>query len=197
MSPRVAPVYKIEVKARIVQAAIECFSEFGFSGTRMEEIAKRVGLGKGTIYLYFESKEDLFGAICEFYLDELKSHFSELLASNLDLVADADKIYDNSKKLGVNQHLMFLEIMLESVHNERLRKALHEHRLKVTQEVKEFLEKQGHLFQRKKDLNPGDLAIGFVALYDGISLNRIQGINDKANRSAWLAMVRAVMSGDD
>ena len=39
------------------------FAEKGFAGARMEEIARRAGLSKGTLYLYFETKEDMFRAV--------------------------------------------------------------------------------------------------------------------------------------
>ncbi len=48
--------------AELVAAAIELFVEKGFAATRLEEIAARAGVSKGTVYLYFSSKEDLFKA---------------------------------------------------------------------------------------------------------------------------------------
>jgi AcrR family transcriptional regulator len=47
----------------IVQAALDLFVEKGFSSTRMDEIAHRAGVTKGTVYLYFPSKDDLFRAV--------------------------------------------------------------------------------------------------------------------------------------
>lgn len=47
----------------IVVAALDLFVEKGFAATRMDEIAKRAGVTKGTVYLYFPSKEDLFRAV--------------------------------------------------------------------------------------------------------------------------------------
>jgi AcrR family transcriptional regulator len=48
---------------QILNAAIELFCEMGFEATRLEDIADRAGVSKATIYLYFESKEDLFFAL--------------------------------------------------------------------------------------------------------------------------------------
>ena len=45
---------------QIIDAAIEVFGERGLSGARLEDIAKRAGVSKGTIYLYFPNKEALF-----------------------------------------------------------------------------------------------------------------------------------------
>lgn len=45
---------------QILQAALEVFGEQGLAGARLEDIAKRAGVSKGTIYLYFPNKEELF-----------------------------------------------------------------------------------------------------------------------------------------
>lgn len=47
----------------ILQAALDVFAEKGFAAARMEEIGRRAGVTKGTVYLYFPSKEDLFRAM--------------------------------------------------------------------------------------------------------------------------------------
>jgi len=47
----------------ILEAALASFGEKGFAGTRMDDIAARAGITKGTIYLYFDSKEALFKAL--------------------------------------------------------------------------------------------------------------------------------------
>src|SRR5215469_6498156 len=49
--------------AEILQAALACFKERGFAATRLEEVAARAGVTKGTIYLYYPSKEELFKAV--------------------------------------------------------------------------------------------------------------------------------------
>ena len=47
----------------ICGAALEVFSEKGFAAARLDEIARRAGVSKGTLYLYFKDKEDLFRAV--------------------------------------------------------------------------------------------------------------------------------------
>lgn len=49
--------------AEILAAALEVFAERGFQGARLEEVAKRAGVSKGALYLYFETKADLFRAV--------------------------------------------------------------------------------------------------------------------------------------
>ncbi len=47
----------------LAAAALELFVERGFAATRLDDVAKRAGVSKGTLYLYFDSKEDLFKAV--------------------------------------------------------------------------------------------------------------------------------------
>ncbi|MFO1038616.1 MAG: TetR/AcrR family transcriptional regulator [Geminicoccaceae bacterium] len=49
--------------AELLEAALEIFAEKGFAAARMEDIAARAGASKGTIYLYFPSKEAVFEAL--------------------------------------------------------------------------------------------------------------------------------------
>jgi|SRR6185312_11701909 len=54
---------KDERGAEILEAALASFAEKGFAATRMDDIARRAGVSKGTLYLYFDSKQALFKAL--------------------------------------------------------------------------------------------------------------------------------------
>ena len=47
----------------ILQAALEVFTDRGFAATKLEDVARRAGVTKGTIYLYYENKDALFKAL--------------------------------------------------------------------------------------------------------------------------------------
>lgn len=49
--------------AELTAAALALFVEKGFAATRLEDVAQRAGVSKGTLYLYFDSKEALFEAV--------------------------------------------------------------------------------------------------------------------------------------
>lgn len=61
----------------LIDAALELFAEKGFSATRSEEVAARAGVAKGTLYLYYPSKEEL-----------LKAVISQRLSSEIAAVAE-------------------------------------------------------------------------------------------------------------
>jgi AcrR family transcriptional regulator len=58
-------------KERILDAALEVFSLKGFHPATMDEIAEKAGVGKGTLYRYFETKEKLFAELVRLRLEEL------------------------------------------------------------------------------------------------------------------------------
>ena len=51
---------KTERPAELLAAALELFVEHGYAATRLEDVARAAGVSKGTLYLYFDSKEALF-----------------------------------------------------------------------------------------------------------------------------------------
>jgi TetR/AcrR family transcriptional regulator len=61
----------------LLAAALELFVEKGFAATRAEEVAKRAGVSKGTLFLYFSSKEELFKAVVR---ENISGRFGEWAA---------------------------------------------------------------------------------------------------------------------
>ena len=55
----------------LLEAALALFVEKGFAATRTEEVARRAGVSKGTLYLYYPSKEELFKAVVRHNLSSL------------------------------------------------------------------------------------------------------------------------------
>src|SRR3954467_1376458 len=58
----------------LLDAALDLFVEKGFAATRSEEVAARAGVSKGTLFLYFPSKEELFKAVVR---ENLSGRFTE------------------------------------------------------------------------------------------------------------------------
>ncbi len=63
---------KHERPGELLQAALELFVEKGFAATKVEEVALRAGVSKGTLFLYYDSKVDLFKAVVQ---ANLSPHF--------------------------------------------------------------------------------------------------------------------------
>lgn len=63
----------------IVAAAVTCFSRDGFAGTTISAVAQQAGIGKGTVYEYFRSKEDLLLDACLWCCQHNQTRVNELL----------------------------------------------------------------------------------------------------------------------
>src|SRR5207237_6556739 len=167
--PKVTGIYKAEIKEKIIQAAIESFAQTGFDRTKMEDIANRVGLSKGTIYIYFKSKEDLFLAICDHNIRQADKDDAGLFLKKENVASDAEQIYDNIRRREQGNDRVMLEMVAESARNPKLRKAMYELHVKVHEHVMEGVKnkiEQGFL---RKDVDAISLAIALVALYDGLA----------------------------
>ncbi len=69
-------------KQAILEAAISLFSENGYENTSIENIAKVAGVGKGTVYSYFQTKKDIIKGFCEYELEKI--HHELVIRSNQD-----------------------------------------------------------------------------------------------------------------
>jgi AcrR family transcriptional regulator len=68
--------------AELLAAALNLFVERGFSATKLDDIAARAGVSKGTLYLYFASKEELFKAVIQQGILPVVSQGEEMLAQH-------------------------------------------------------------------------------------------------------------------
>jgi AcrR family transcriptional regulator len=86
--------------AEIAAAALALFAERGFAATRLEDVAAAAGIGKGTIYLYFANKEELFEAVvrqqllprldaAEAMLDAYTGSVADLARGFVEIAAEA------------------------------------------------------------------------------------------------------------
>jgi len=197
MCPKVTAEHKTEIKERIVHAAIENFARYGFDKARMDDIAKTSDLSKGTLYLYFKNKEDLFLAICEHNIETLKDQLSSLFSKKENLLVDAEQFYENFHRMtrSKDHMLVSFEMMAESFRNKKLRDAMHETRMKINQVVRESVNLQIKRGFFRKDIDADALAIGLVALYDGLTLSLLSGVNDTHTKKAWVETMKAIFAG--
>ncbi|MEH6697118.1 MAG: TetR/AcrR family transcriptional regulator [Brevundimonas sp.] len=96
MLPAGQPKFRRRPEARpaeILAAALEVFAERGFQAARLEEVAKRAGVSKGALYLYFETKADLFRAVV-----------TDAISPNIERVkamASAEVPFEQAARMGI------------------------------------------------------------------------------------------------
>ena len=86
---------------QILEAGEKLFAKKGFYPTTMEEVARAAGLAKGTIYLHFDDKRNLFFSIIEKKLD--------ILLEKIEKEMRKDEFPSQRIKLAIGIHLRFLE----------------------------------------------------------------------------------------
>ena len=85
----------------ILEAATKSFSLFGFKATTMDQVAKLANVGKGTIYTFFENKEELFHEIVFTMIKQMKAEKDAVISERAmkeDLknnLVDLRKKFDN------------------------------------------------------------------------------------------------------
>ena len=98
----------------IVDAALDLFVEKGYAATRLEEVAHRAGVSKGTMYLYFDSKESLFLAVVRRALVPTLVQGEALLASHTGPSSDlvAQLIRGWWERIGVSKGSGILKLVM-------------------------------------------------------------------------------------
>ncbi len=164
-------------KARILQAAMQVFAEKGVAKTKMTDIALAAGIGKGTIYEYFRSKEEIFAEAFNAVTQQTLFHLQQVVQEPGDAVNKLHRLLEISLAEFIEQGEHFLEIMMdfwaEGVRNRELElmpnidlKAIyHQYRTAIMQVLEEGI--------RQKRFRPMDTQIVaslILAAIDGLLL---------------------------
>ena len=157
---------------QIIAAAISAFVKLGIANTRMEDIAQEAGLSKGTIYLYFKSREELIFAILDSFIARELAYATELLTTDISVVEKINKLIDivvadmaQIKPLTP----LYLDFIALAAREESVREILQK-------PFDEFMEvfcaliEQGVASGEFRNLNVKEVALAMGTLIDGSSL---------------------------
>lgn len=100
-----------DTREKILAAALDMFSQYGFAGTNIRELAGSLGMGKSSMYRHFESKEELWNAL----LDELIAYYEARFGSPEHLPPVPDSL-----EALVNMTMRLVDF---TVHDERVIKS--------------------------------------------------------------------------
>lgn len=118
--PRLTDATKAARRAQIIEAAVSCFLEKGYTNTSMSDIIKASGLSSGSIYSHFSGKEDILVSAINERLENVKNLYAALPegAGPQDIL---EIIYTNQM---VNENFsVMLRIRLESLHAPEIARA--------------------------------------------------------------------------
>ena len=190
--PKVVPEYKEEARSRILDAANRVFAEKGYHEATMDDIAKRLGVSKGAIYLYFSSKEDLFEAMVKTAPQAFKEILYSSFGDEADPVQSATQFFDKMLKLSASNPGLSFEILSEASRNPTLKRILKQNHAEYEEVLTSFLaEGQKRRFVGDNlDIRP--LANSLIALWNGLETLLVSGLTVEEARRAWLEALKAI-----
>jgi AcrR family transcriptional regulator len=152
-------------KEEILDAAQRVFVEKGLTTATVDDIAAAAELSKGTLYLYFESKEDIYIALMMRGLHLLYSMFNEIISTETSVVKTLHRMEEAYTEFFNTQRNYFR--MMDSAYRPNVHKDVSEEMRKIyAVESKKNWEQIIELFNRgvrekkiRDDINPIDMAI--------------------------------------
>ena len=190
--PKVVPEYKEEAKSRILEAANKVFAERGYHEATMDDIAKRLGVSKGAIYLYFSSKEDLFEAMCKTAPQAFKEILFSSFGNEVNPIQSATEFFDKMLKMSASNPGLSFEILSEASRNPSLKRILKQNHQEYEEVLTNFLAegRKRRIVGDNLDLRP--LANSFIALWNGLETLLVSGLSIEEARRAWLEALKAI-----
>ena len=191
--PRVVPRYKEQAKTRIIDAALRVFAEKGYHEATIADVAARLGVSEGTIYLYFRSKRELFKAIS----DVGERDTAQLLASAIKSEDPVKNFFDLSIQAYEQYEPisgLMMELLAEASRDASLRKIVRQNFDTDHETMKKFLlELRNRKIGVESDINRISMAI--LYLFYGYAISRLLGVGKSEAKSALGYAMRIMLEG--
>ncbi|MGD9346795.1 MAG: TetR/AcrR family transcriptional regulator [Candidatus Aminicenantes bacterium] len=106
-------VDKEEKRAKILEASVKVFAEKGWRKTKMSDIAEAANIGKGTVYEYFRSKDELFAASFQYFMAKAWVFVAESLAQISDPLERLETYIVSWADILESKNVKYMEIVLD------------------------------------------------------------------------------------
>lgn len=190
--PKVYPEYRKEAKSRVIKAAVGLFSKKGYHDTTMDDIAGELGVSRGAIYLYFESKEAILQEIFLLNQESLRKML-EQCGEGPDPLRTAEMLFDKiteSKKARMPIHF---EIVSLASHDEAIKRILLEDNERDVMVVQAFVQHHMDKGSVRNDVDPRILAELIISLTVRSMEKMIIGVNESEVRRTWLEALAVIL----
>src|SRR5713101_3661423 len=189
--PKVTLEYKELVRTRILESAHRVFSQKGYREATMDEIAEGLGLSKPALYRYYKSKEELFREILGLFI---QATAKALRGSFKNSRFDPETFFRLVDKWGWTPNLFF-SAASEAPRNRKLRKIFSDGYNKAVHMVATFIEELKNRGILKDGANSRLIAMGAIAIYDGLLIGEVAGLSKQETRNAFVDTIQAIFSG--
>jgi TetR/AcrR family transcriptional regulator of autoinduction and epiphytic fitness len=106
------PLMSIDRRSLILKAAAQSFAQFGYKATTMDLVSKIANVGKGTIYTFYSTKEELFAEILHKALDEMNQILAQSIQQSDSFLENLFRLLDDMLEFR-SDHELFIKLAQE------------------------------------------------------------------------------------
>ncbi len=191
--PKVVPEYKEKAKKRIMMHAAKLFSEKGYYKTKMIDIAESMGVSKGAIYQYFDSKQDLLISTLEAHTSSRGEEVDKFLASGGIAEIATEEFFDRMLSMRLGTLVLNLDLLREAAVNSQILKWVRESFESWVKGLSKIIDSFKNDGTIKKHIDSESLARGILAIRDGLYSSISVGSEVSKVRRTWVTVMRLLM----
>ncbi len=149
-------------RRQILLAALDVFNKDGFYKAKVSDIAKTANVGKGTIYEYFDSKDNLFDELIKYCIEE-RTEKSQQMIKKEETVIRKLKTYINLEIESINYYGNLINVILQggAKFSDRLKANIMEYGKSKTNQLEEIF-KEGISQKIFRDVNINTVSLLFI-----------------------------------
>jgi len=179
--PRIVSTYREEAKKKVLEAALEVFKEKGYFKSTMDDIASKLGISKGAIYQYFDSKEQLLATLYMSGPENLRS----LISSNSGK-SPAEVAKEVFSRMGTKTNgNLFADFLAEASRNPALQKALRDNLERFNVVVQELIKERNPKMSSDEMEKAHQVAAMLGLIFNGLYCWLAVGVPDSEVREVW------------
>jgi len=203
--PKVVPEYREEAKIRIIKKSVKFFSEKGYHQTKMSEIADSLGVSKAALYQYFESKEELFIQVMQYYIQSVHGELILFLKTKHPKEIMDDEFFDIMFDIKSKDNHLLMDALFPPLDfnlaiseiiksNPSMKNEMTKYYKEATNLLSDYFndyKKRGII---KRDIDTASLSMGIMSLQDGLMTAVLMGVEIKEIRKTWKEITKMMLN---
>jgi len=188
--PKVIQDYREMAKEKIIESASKLFFQMGYNNAGMENIARDMGITKGTLYLYFKNKEELLNKTCKVNMDLLEKNLKKSVSGNI--ITGIEKFFEDEMKLPDYKKFYWIFALNEINVNNNIKEIIensYKGYIKYISDLIENLKQDGTI---SESINSTDLARILIAFHNGVIISIMQGLDNTTATAIFKSGVRVL-----
>jgi AcrR family transcriptional regulator len=183
--PRVVAGYKDEARRTILETAAEVFAKNGYTDTTMDDIARALGVSKGAVYQYFDSKDQLFEELCGVTANVIAERLRDAF-SGPDLRNAAEGYINIELDKFEQRGVVMFEALARAPRDRSIAEVVGNNYTVVLGVMKRFLEGLKQKGNLSRDLDSAAVAEELIALRHGILATVLLGVSREDAIRTWM-----------